>query len=67
MTSYLGSNGRMVIVVMWVETLVALVFVLARMYTRTRLVRGLGWDDHLINISMVSQGFDPVGLSTKLT
>ncbi|KAF8862786.1 hypothetical protein BDZ45DRAFT_798959 [Acephala macrosclerotiorum] len=52
MTSYLGSNGRLVIVVMWVETMIALVFVLARMYTRTRLVRSLGWDDHLTNISM---------------
>ncbi|KUJ09791.1 uncharacterized protein LY89DRAFT_711067 [Mollisia scopiformis] len=37
---------------MWTETIVALLFVLARLYTRVRIVRNIGWDDHLISISM---------------
>ena len=51
--AFFGHNGPMIVTVMWTETIVALIFVLARLYTRSRIVRSIGWDDHLIAISMV--------------
>jgi len=51
--TYSGSKTPLILGVMWAETIAAFVFVLARLYTRTFLVRNMGWDDHLINISMV--------------
>lgn len=50
---FIGRNGSLIIAVMWVETLIALLFVIARIYTRARLVRNIFWEDHLISISMV--------------
>lgn len=50
---YLSRNGRLIIGIMWLETMLALVFVVLRIYTRARLIRNIGWDDHLISISMV--------------
>lgn len=54
MVSYFGKNGPLIVAVMWTETLFALAIVLARLYTRHRLIRSVGWDDHLIAISTVS-------------
>jgi len=50
---FVGRNGPLIMVVMWVETLIALLFVIARIYTRARLVRNIFLEDHLISISMV--------------
>jgi hypothetical protein len=55
--SFFGKTGPLVVTVMWTETIAALVFVLARLYTRARIVRSIGWDDHLIAVSMVSSTF----------
>ncbi|CZR69627.1 related to integral membrane protein pth11 [Phialocephala subalpina] len=50
---FVGRNGPLIMAVMWVETLIALAFVAARIYTRTRLIRNIFLEDHLITISMV--------------
>lgn len=55
MVSYFGTNGPLIVAVMWTETVFALAIVLARLYTRHRLIHSVGWDDHLTAISAVSQ------------
>jgi hypothetical protein len=64
MPSYFGNNGPLVVAVMWMETIMALIFVLARLHTRhRRMLNSIGWDDHLISITMVSMAvnLDPRG------
>ncbi|KUI60994.1 hypothetical protein VP1G_08189 [Cytospora mali] len=45
--------GPTILWVMWIETLVSLLFVCLRLYTRATLVRNVGIDDHLSWVSMV--------------
>ncbi|GME23092.1 hypothetical protein GTA08_BOTSDO05512 [Neofusicoccum parvum] len=49
----LTGLGPTVIAVMWVQTIVALLFVCLRLYTRWRLIRNVGLDDHLSWVSML--------------
>ncbi len=48
------NNGPKILAVAWIECGVALLFVLARMYTRHKLVRKVGWDDWAVVFTMVS-------------
>ncbi|TVY88169.1 hypothetical protein LAWI1_G005805 [Lachnellula willkommii] len=47
----IGGYGHTIITVMWLETAIALVFVLLRLWTRVRITRTAGWDDYLIVLS----------------
>lgn len=49
----LGGLGPMVNGVMWMQTALAFIFVVARIYTRRFIIRSLGWDDILIVVSLV--------------
>ncbi|ETS86926.1 hypothetical protein PFICI_00754 [Pestalotiopsis fici W106-1] len=48
-----SGQAPMVLAVMWVQTILTLIFVLLRLYTRRILLRNIGPDDHLSWISMV--------------
>ncbi|TVY13291.1 hypothetical protein LARI1_G008772 [Lachnellula arida] len=47
----IGGYGHTIITVMWLETAIALFFVLLRLWTRVRITRTAGWDDYLIVLS----------------
>lgn len=49
----LSGLGPTVLWVLWTETIIALIFVCLRLYTRATMVRKIGLDDHLAWISMV--------------
>ena len=51
----IGGYGPIIIGTMWVETGITLLFVCLRIYTRVKINRTVGWDDHLIVISSVSE------------
>lgn len=51
---FYGKNGPMILWVMWIETIIASLILCARMYTRTMIVHGMGWDDHLIVVTQVT-------------
>lgn len=48
------GEGPRVIGAMWALTVVALVFVVLRAYTRIFIVKSLGIDDHVYNLAWVS-------------
>ncbi|KAK6071149.1 hypothetical protein SCUP234_09852 [Seiridium cupressi] len=48
-----SEQGRTVLAVMWTQTIVALIFVILRLYTRRVLLRNIGLDDHLSWVSMI--------------
>jgi hypothetical protein len=50
----LGGYGPTIIATLWAETLLALVFVCMRLWTRIRINKTVGWDDYLISLSWVS-------------
>jgi hypothetical protein len=47
------DRGTAILVAMWTTTSIATIFVAARLYTRTKIVRSLGLDDYLISLSIV--------------
>lgn len=49
-----GGKGPMIIAVLWTETAIATLFVVARCYTRRVILRSLGLDDALLIITLVS-------------
>jgi len=51
--SLLGGLGPTIIAVMWIETVIALIFVCLRLWTRFRINHAVGWDDYLISFSWV--------------
>lgn len=51
--SVYGGYGPMVNAVLWVETVVAAVFVGLRVYTRKFILNNLGWDDYLSVVALV--------------
>lgn len=53
--SNLGGWGPTIIAVMWTETVVALIFVCLRLWTRLRINRVAGWDDYLISLTWVTR------------
>ena len=50
----LGGYGPIIIITLWTETAIALVFVCMRLWTRITINRAVGWDDYLIAFSCVS-------------
>jgi hypothetical protein len=48
----LQNKGPTILGVMWATTSTALVFVVARIYTRGKILKKLGLDDYLISLSM---------------
>jgi hypothetical protein len=48
------NKGPTILTVMWAVTTVAVIFVIARVYTRIVVVKNLGVDDFLITLSMVA-------------
>lgn len=52
----MGGHGPWAVAVMWIVTVVALVFVLLRAYTRIKVVQSYGVDDHVYNFAFVSPG-----------
>lgn len=50
----LGGDAPMMLGVLWGLTFVAFLFVLLRLYTRTKVIEAYGWDDHFFNASFVS-------------
>lgn len=50
----LGGYGPIIIITLWTEAAIALVFVCMRLYTRIWINRVVGWDDFLIAFSCVS-------------
>lgn len=53
--SLLGGLGPTIITVMWVETLLAFLFIAARVYCRHFLSQSGGWDDILMVLTGVSK------------
>ena len=51
--SGIGGYGPTIIAVMWAQTIIALMFVCMRLYTRLRINHVAGWDDYLILVSWV--------------
>ncbi|KAK3681766.1 hypothetical protein B0T22DRAFT_523080 [Podospora appendiculata] len=43
----MGGKAPMAMAVMWCLTIITLIFVVLRVYTRVVIVRQLGWDDHI--------------------
>lgn len=58
--SLLGGLGPTIIVVMWVETLLAFLFIAARVYSRHFLSQSGGWDDVLTVLTGVSESSKPI-------
>jgi hypothetical protein len=48
------DRGSIILGVTWTLTLISLIFVCLRMYTRVRLVQRIWWDDWLAVIAIVS-------------
>ncbi|KZF19790.1 hypothetical protein L228DRAFT_271109 [Xylona heveae TC161] len=48
-----GDNGPKIAVVMWVVTIVPLIFLALRVYCKWKLSKGIGWDDHVAIFSWV--------------
>lgn len=46
--------GHAIIVITWVFTFLAIVTVALRIYVRTNMKTGLGWDDWIMLIAVVS-------------
>lgn len=61
----LFSTGNGANSLQWLETAIALVFVLLRLFTRIRITRTAGWDDYLITLSWVENML--YNLSNKIT
>lgn len=55
----MGGDGPWAITVMWILTLLTLVFVVLRVYTRYVVVQNFGMDDHVYNFAFVSFFFCP--------
>ena len=47
------SRGPTILIAMWTTTSIATLFVIARLYTRIKILRSLGLDDYLMACSMV--------------
>lgn len=47
------KRGHLILIISWIACMLALVFVSARFYTRTKLVRNAGWDDGAILATLV--------------
>ncbi|KAH8691904.1 hypothetical protein BGW36DRAFT_400054 [Talaromyces proteolyticus] len=58
------NKGPTILGVMWATTSTALVFVVARVYTRGKILKKMGLDDYLIGLSMIL-GLIFVGLTTS--
>lgn len=52
-----NSLGLQLLESVWIGFLFTLVIIAARIYTRTRIVRQLNWDDHLMLTAFVSSNF----------
>lgn len=52
----LGGYGPVIIITLWTEAAIALVFVSMRLFTRVWINRVVGWDDFLIAFSCVGEG-----------
>jgi hypothetical protein len=50
----LAGKGSRTVIVMWVMTGLAFIFVPLRLYTRIRVLKALGSDDHVFNLAWVS-------------
>ncbi|CZR68799.1 related to integral membrane protein pth11 [Phialocephala subalpina] len=49
----LGGYGPIIIVTLWTETAIALIFMCMRLWTRIKINRVVGWDDYLISFSCI--------------
>jgi cell division protein FtsW (lipid II flippase) len=60
------SKGPGLVAVTWVEATIGLLLLVARLYTRARIVRSVGWDDWIMVLATVSYIFRyPVRLLTR--
>jgi hypothetical protein len=50
----IGGYGPIILITLWTEAAIALVFVCMRLWTRIKINRVVGWDDYLISFSCVS-------------
>lgn len=55
MTTEQGDKGPIILIVMWALTSIALILVIARVYTRLVVLKNPGADDYLITLSMVQE------------
>ncbi|RGP65176.1 hypothetical protein FLONG3_9316 [Fusarium longipes] len=55
MTNYYGGLGPMLNAVLWVQVVVALVFVVLRLYTRSQILHSIGPDDYLVLLALILQ------------
>jgi hypothetical protein len=55
MATELGDKGPTIIIVTWALTSIALILVIARVYTRLVVLKTPGADDYLITLSMVQK------------
>lgn len=49
-----ANRGPELLAITWVFTVLALLVVIAKFYTKAKILRGLGLDDFLVVLSMVS-------------
>lgn len=49
----IADEGPAAVGSMWMMTVIILVMAALRNYTRVFLVRSVGWDDHVFNVSSV--------------
>jgi hypothetical protein len=54
MGQMLGGLGPTVVIVMWIESVLAGLFISARYVSRTVTVNRLGWDDIFMGMTVVS-------------
>lgn len=50
-----ANRGPELLAITWVFTVLALLVVIAKFYTKVKILRGLGIDDFLVVLSMVSR------------
>lgn len=48
------NRGKVILIVGWLESALALVFLCGRLYTRIRINRSVGWDDWAMIVAYVS-------------
>lgn len=58
----IADEGPAAVGSMWMMTVIILVMATLRTYTRAFIVRSVGWDDHVFNISSVGYS-PPVGVA----
>ncbi|WEW61910.1 hypothetical protein PRK78_007410 [Emydomyces testavorans] len=60
------NRGQTIDIIMWIEFGVALVLLLLRIFTRTRLIRFWGWDDAFMCLALVHAGVNSALLNVSI-